>query len=471
MNYWKNEYFIARKNIPELKQQIKGVIVGFNVNLDKIINVNPDLLGQILNQFESIDQIISEPSPSMINNIDELICSLVNAIRHGKADESQILSKEVGEWIERNFNIRDVQIGGQAGIMSNLLRRMNIEQVLLSLPSFNLELIDLLDSSIFTVIGKNEKIRIGSITDITTENEYISHYIFEFKEGDYSIGEETITCTRSNRFIASLDFVNPSIKINENFRRYSTENINNFSSAIISGFHLINPKITQKSHLELLKRVKSLLNGWKKINSDLTLHLEMAAIKDVQLSKLIIEKIFPIIDRLGLNEQELLAILETISPTMREKIRAEMNITNLFDGLSELFKSFPKLSIFLHCLGYYLVISPPLDKKYITKRKESVLLSSLFAAVKAKEGEIKTKDDIIHIPVVLNSIQLKQIKLLENHLNQKYCNGKIFADKGIFNHSSFTLIYIPTIVIKNPKNLVGLGDTISLIASIFESNY
>jgi ADP-dependent phosphofructokinase/glucokinase len=288
MKYWKNEYSIAKENIQELKP-LEGVIVGFNVNIDKIIDINPDLLSRVLNNIESVEQITSKPIPSMILNINDLFCSLIDAIRCGKADESPILSEDLGVWIEENFIVKNVQIGGQAGIMSNLLRRMKIDQVLLSLPSFNSELIDLLDSSIFSVTNKNETMRIGSIKDTKREEENIYHYIFEFKKGDYLVGEETIKCSRSNRFIASLDTVNSSIQIKENFRRYSTENINDFSSAIISGFHLMNPKITQKTHLEVLKPVKSLLTDWKKLNPNLTLHLEMAAIKDKQLSELIIE--------------------------------------------------------------------------------------------------------------------------------------------------------------------------------------
>jgi ADP-dependent phosphofructokinase/glucokinase len=115
------------------------------------------------------------------------------------------------------------------------------------------------------------------------------------------------------------------------------------------------------------------------------------------------------------------------------------------------------------------VISPPLDDISIIKRKKSLLLSSLFAAVKAKEGEIRTKEDINQILIALNSNQLKQIKTLDIYLNQKFSNGKLSSDNGIFNHTSFSLIYIPTIIIKYPENLVGLGDTISLISSIFET--
>ena len=48
MNYWKKQYTEAKTHFQNSLSHIKGVILGFNVNLDKIIEITPEILKEIL---------------------------------------------------------------------------------------------------------------------------------------------------------------------------------------------------------------------------------------------------------------------------------------------------------------------------------------------------------------------------------------------------------------------------------------
>jgi len=71
--------------------------------------------------------------------------------------------------------------------------------------------------------------------------------------------------------------------------------------------------------------------------------------------------------------------------------------------------------------------------------------------------------------VHLSEFGRKEIQLLNSYLKEKYCEESTLYATGIFKSSNFNLIAIPTILVESPKMLVGLGDTISLIAVLFDA--
>ncbi|MFW9853259.1 MAG: ADP-dependent glucokinase/phosphofructokinase [Candidatus Thorarchaeota archaeon] len=467
MNYWKQQYTEAKAHFQNSLSHIKGVILGFNVNLDKIIEITPEILEKILLDFESPDLFLTKSSPPEINSIEDLICSLINAIKVGKADESLISSKEVCVWIEDCFQIYKTQIGGQAGIMANLLPKIKVKNILLNLPFYSNEVKRLLDPSI-TITEEYE-----TTTDYrkkeygSNEIEPISHYVFEFKEAIYQVGSKKIHCKRPNRFIASFDEVNSELKINKNFINYSTSSIQNYSLAVISGFHLIKPEISFQTYSEILKPVITILRTWKEINPSLNIHLELTVIKNKQLRRTIIKEIFPLVDSIGMNEQELLLLLEVQHPSVYTTIKDNLNSINLFEGLLKVLDVFQDKYFILHNLGYYLSLSKNLDNKKMIQRKNSLLLASLFAAVRAEQGDLFSIDDL---PEAISPSESgrKEIQMLEYHFEETFFEKSTLSTTGIFKTSNFGLIAIPTIIVESPRMLVGIGDTISLIAVLFD---
>lgn len=468
MNYWQQQYTEAKTHFQTSLSRIKGVILGFNVNLDKIIEITPEILEEILIGFESPGLLLAESSPPEIKSIKDLMCSLINTIKAGKADESLVSSEETCVWIEDQFQIHKTQIGGQAGIMANLLPKIGIKNILLNLPFYSNEVIKLLDSSIKisdeyenTMDRKKQEYENCKI-------EPISHYVFEFKEGIYHVGNKKIHCKRPNRFIASFDEVNSELKLSKNFIDYSTSSIQNYSLAVISGFHLIKPQISSLAYSEMFKPVKTLLRTWKEVNPSLNIHLELTVTKDKKLRNTIIKEIFPLVNSIGMNEQELLLLLEVQHPPIYTKIKDNLNPINLFKGLLKVLEVFQDKHFMLHNFGYYLSLSKNLNNERMIQRKNSLLLASLFAAIRAEKGDLFSLDDLQNETIEPSETGRKEIQILDNHFEKMFSKKNTLSTTGMLKTSDFDLITIPTIIVESPRMLVGLGDTISLIATLLD---
>ena len=471
MSNWEEIYLnFDSESIAQLLSKVKGVIVGFNVNADKIIEITPEELNQVLSKSEYTMELLKDRDIEVINNIEDFFFFLIQSIKEGKADEKLLFNKKIHQWIENTFSVKHTVIGGQAGIMANLLKKIGVKQVLLSLPSFDESLLKLLEPSLQVIIEENETYIKKPVKDIKgDEFNTTLHYVFEFKPGLYHIYDKIIECNRSNRFIVSYDFLNSKLEIDKGFYKYSQENIQNYSLAILSGFHLINPNIEPtKTYLDTISPVSELIMKWKESNPDLFIHFEIASTKAIQLKQLIIDKIIPSMDSIGLNEQELLDLLQIIDSTTYSLLREDLSAINLFKGILCILRIFPHLRIHLHYLGFYLVLSSPITEPQIHRRRNSLILASHNAAKKAEKGEIESYDILLASDYLVSNEGIKQLIALENYLDKEFQVKSNFSQNGFFNTPNFTLVGIPSIVVETPKHVVGLGDTISLISILFD---
>ncbi|MCK5159265.1 MAG: hypothetical protein KAR08_08920 [Candidatus Heimdallarchaeota archaeon] len=472
MKIWTEAYLdVISEDLEPILKRTKGVLVGFNVNIDKIIEITPEVINTVISKQKYQINLQEKRASKIVRSIEDFFYFLFQSLKEGRADEYLIVSNQISMWIERNFSVKDVKIGGQAGIIANLLKKINVNQILLSLPIFNKELMKLLDSSILVVSETGERLSLEEVKNIDEhESNPIIHYVFEFTEGRYSFGDKIVECKRSNRFIISFDLVNSILKIRDSFYNFSIDNIRNFSLAIVSGFHLVHPEVhSQKTIDMIIKPARDLFQKWKKLNPDITIHFEIAATNDKDLRKKIIDTILPFVDSIGLNEQELLDFIEIIDPTTYLLLKGNLSSVNLFKGIRKISSKFPHLRIHLHYLGYYLTLSPPISKELVSRRKKSLLLASLFAAETADKKVITSKEDILNVQILVSSKGMNELHKLEAYLNEEYNKISIFAEEGWFTTPSFTLVSIPTIMVNSPKQLVGLGDTISSISVLFDN--
>jgi len=179
--------------------------------------------------------------------------------------------------------------------------------------------------------------------------------------------------------------------------------------------------------------------------------------------------ILPIVDSIGVNEQELM-LFSSIDRDYKELIDQKNTSISLFQLLYELFLQYPNLRIHLHYLGYFLVISPVMKNEEAKRARKALIMSSFFAASKAKKGVTESFEDIYDIELSLSSKGFQELKKLHSYLESKFeVIGNLY-ETGIVETPIFSLIGIPTILVKNPQKLVGLGDTISSTAVLFDTN-
>ncbi len=470
MEYWKNSYLEALKLIDTNSILSKGVVLGFNVNIDKIVKISPEILSNIPQTARIEDRLSDNHCLKKITNIEELLICLLQSISEGKADEVLINSDQVAIWIEENFVISRTVMGGQAGIMANLLKEIKVNPVLLSTPLSSPDLNKLLNPSIIDPTTNCDTFQ--SKTEKTAETiEPITHYVFEFSAGKYAVANKIINCDRSNRFIGSYDKINSLLMFSEEFRKYSISNISDYDLCVIAGFHLIDLEIhTSKSYADIFEPVLSLIRKWKEVNPSLIVHLELAATRNGDLKQAIIDNLFSVVDSIGLNEQELVSFLYCIDKSLSVSIHSTITSVNLFKGMHTIFSKYPHLRIHLHYLDYFLLLSPLVSEESIFIRKNSLLISSLFAAIKAKNGNIDRRADTKLIDYNISKKGLEELQNLEIHLKNEWTGDNGLINNGYIQTKSFTIFGIPTIVIPSPEHLVGLGDTISLMSILYEIN-
>ncbi|MHA1302397.1 MAG: ADP-dependent glucokinase/phosphofructokinase [Candidatus Heimdallarchaeaceae archaeon] len=471
MKKWVDLYHSVQDKISNFSKDTKGVLLGFNVNVDKIIKISPINFDTFLVSLseQSISDIINNP-PKTISTVEELIGSLVHAIEEGKADERLVIKKEVGDWIEKTFQVEKVTIGGQAGIMANFLAQMGLENIVLSLPVNDRRFVKLLNPAIKYATKQKKQYNIVSISQISdVTEEHFSHYIFEFQKGNYHFLGYSFECPRSNRFIASLDSVNSLLTVTYDFIVYTCKKIKDYSLAVLSGFHLANLSLSKKiSFSDILLPIIKLVKEWKKNNPSFVIHIELAAVKDKELLQTIVNDLFSHIDSIGMNEQELLFLLEVYNPELYAELKKSFSITNLFKGIYWLFLKYPHLRIHLHYVGYYLVLSPLVTKKEAEQRRFSLLVAALMAYSKAKHGEIIELENEIDISCRISVEGYNQLELLEKMIINDFEGKGDLTSCGYIQTKYFTLVGVPTLLAEEPKQLVGLGDIISVTAILGE---
>ncbi|MHA1515088.1 MAG: ADP-dependent glucokinase/phosphofructokinase, partial [Candidatus Heimdallarchaeaceae archaeon] len=105
--------------------------MGFNVNIDKIIEITPESIDwKLPDGFDLKLKNSLLRLPSRVNSIEDFFLYLMDSMMNGKAVEVGVTSEEIADWIENSFEIENVQIGGQAGIIANLFKSIEVGNVL-----------------------------------------------------------------------------------------------------------------------------------------------------------------------------------------------------------------------------------------------------------------------------------------------------------------------------------------------------
>ena len=228
----------------------------------------------------------------------------------------------------------------------------------------------------------------------------------------------------------------------------------------------MNPSMTLP---EITHPIESMLMKWKEINPHLFIHLEIASTKDMKLRKTIMNTFFPLVDSIGLNEQELISFVEVINPDHAIKMLKSLNPLLIFEALKLIFDRYPNLRIHFHYLGYFMILSKQISNEESVKRKEGLILSSLLAALKVKGNETISIEEIGSIPLELSTKGVLHLKQVYRYLGKTYPEGFFTDEVGVFHSPSFSVVGMPTIVVENPKKTVGLGDLISSVSILHES--
>lgn len=450
---WKNLYINAFENAVNAIPNVEGVLLAYNTNIDVIKYLDKDDLEKRINQIgkERVFEVIETPT-ERISSLEHLFGGILRSIKLGKAMEWFVESEEIRRYL-REWGWDELRIGGQAGIMANLLGGVYRIPTIVHVPQNPKLQADLfVDGPIYVPIFEGKELKLVHPKEAVKEENELIHYIYEFPRG-FQVFD--IQAPRENRFIANADDYNARVYMRKEFREGFEKIAKRVELAIISGLQVLKEYYSDgTTYRDVLDRVESHLNSLNRY--DVRSHFEFA----YTANRLVREELIGILPKftsVGLNEVELASIVEIIGDETLAKEVLEGHVFPIIDAINLLMDETGIGRIHFHTYGYYLALT-----KYRSEEvRDALLFASLAAAAKAMKGNIER---IEHIRDALSVPTNERAIVFEEELEKEFTE----FENGLIDMVDRQLAFVPTKIVTSPKSTVGIGDTISSSAFISE---
>ncbi|WP_297499062.1 ADP-specific glucokinase [Thermococcus sp.] len=426
------------------------VLLAYNTNIDAVKYLGRKDLEERVEKagkdevFRYIDSL-----PGRIENVPQLLGSILWSVKRGKAAELFVESCSTRFYMKR-WGWDELRMGGQAGIMANLLGGAYGVPVIVHIPQLsNLQASLFKGGPIYTPKAENGKLRFVHPRDFAGDEENCLHYIYEFPRG-FRVFE--VEAPRENRFIGSADDYNPNVYIRAEFKERFGEIAEGVELAIISGLQAL----TAENYREPLEVIEGHLETLNEL--EIPVHLEFAFTPDETVRKALLGLLGKFWS-VGLNEVELASVMDVMGEkSLAEKLLARDPVDPIAvtEAMIKLAERTGVRRIHFHTYGYYLALTD-YRGEFV---RDALLFSALAAAAKAKLGDVRSIDDVIRaMDVPVN----EKAKPVEDALVKEYG-----MKNGIAEVNGYQLAFIPTKIVMKPKSTVGIGDTISSSAFVGE---
>ena len=453
---WNQRYQIVPIQLDKIKK-ISSVATAFNTNIDAIFKISGAKLGDLIAEYNIKPAELENIKITKFRKPEDAVIGIFKCFTKGIAEEWVTEDIKVYQWLEKNLGYNHLQMGGQGGIIANALALLGIKQVVAHTNSHPyLQAKQFLDLENLYGLDKDGKLK-KAISISREEDIPLIHWIIEFDKGDsVNIGGKIYTCPKSNRFIATYDPLNMNLVINPHFADYMDKSKTEY--LLLSGFH---PLLAHNNGVKLIDNAVSIIEKWKKNNPNMIIHLEIASTQDKVIRKAIIDKIAPLCQSAGLNERETIDLLEILGKgKLVDRIEKETSAVNLFDAILFLKETLNIPRIQLHMFGLYLTLQ---DERFPFTAEQNLcgmVTAAVVSSSKALVGSLEKYDDVAKaLGYSVSDIGLQEISALAEKLKKPD-----LAETGVCLYHGYKVSAIPTIIIDNPKTLVGMGDTISSVS-------
>jgi len=417
-NLWLEKYSASA----DLAEPSRDILVAFNANIDKIIEVgddlDPDAEPEDLQKASSYHDIRS-------------------ALRYCM-ERSENREIELGD-IDHEFDDGDEYIGGQAGIMANFLSGIG-NAVIFYTPFLSEELAEMINEKVLYPVVEGEFV-LKNVRDAANTDRTKTNLIFEYS------GEETGRVIFSRKLKGFGPYFRKGVS--DNFSKIDSD----VDRIILSGFHDVegNKEAKLKKSRAQVKELKT------------SVHLEFVYRND-EISSLISRYIIPEVESIGLDEDELKNLLELLEMDIAEEDHLSLGET--FQVAKKLVEKFDLERIHVHTYRFHLTVAEE-NYRFSSKRiRDAMLFGELCAIENADKGEIPNSDDLKKFD--MEKLHLEGLEELEHF--QEFFELDDFVETGTAEVEGYRVAAIPTMIHEEPERLVGMGDIISSGAYVAELN-
>lgn len=467
-NTWSKNYSTAPEQLEKMSK-VKGLISAFNANIDAVIKVSGKKMEELISRFNFDQKFLVSDDERNIKQVEDVFRGFLMCFKGGIAEEWLIHDVETFNWLNEHLGYDKMQMGGQGGIVANVMGVCKVNPVYVhgaSIPKKQASLF--LDLPNLQSVGSDGKLK--KANEISRESDIpLIHWIIEFDKGDQiTIDGETFVCPKSNRFIATYDPLNFQLHIDDAFASaMSRQDISN-EYIILSGYQMLTEKIADGGQgMDRIDASMEIITKWKENNPRAILHFEIASTQDKVIRKYLLDKLAPASDSIGFNERELIDLLEVMGEKkLAHDCEMDTNSTNLFQGMVKVFEytGCPRLQ--LHMFGLYITLQKSDYKVSAEKNRNGMQLAAVIAAGKAGTGAINTHDVLLWAKdKEVSDVGLNELNKLSEFISETYGENDLMQT-GIFKTDQLEIIAVPTIIIDKPITLVGMGDTISSISLV-----
>ncbi|KAJ6664186.1 hypothetical protein lerEdw1_008403 [Lerista edwardsae] len=284
---------------------------------------------------------------------------------------------------------------------------------------------------------------------------------------EYQSGEEwgKLRAPNANRFIFSHDLSNGAMNMLEVF----VSSLEEFQPdlVVLSGLHMMEGQTKEIRQKRLLEAVASISD----IPTDIPIHLELASMTDPDLmSEIIHQQVFPVVNSIGLNEQELLFLTQAASGP--HALLASWNgvpdvgvVSDiLFWILKEHGRTPEKASdltrIHFHTLAYHLLATVD---GYWANQVAAVAAGARVAGTQACATKaIDASRVFLKAPLEFATSKMEATSTVSLNPNEPVSE---------WHKDGITFHYTPVLICKDPLRTVGLGDAISAEGLLYSEIY
>ena len=468
---WEQRHKEAFYNVKETIPYLDGMFVAYNSNIDAIKHLNEEDLSRLIRLFNEAEiQERIETYPREIKDPVDFMARLLISMREGKAAEIPTHTTDIHEWLKDHLGFDYARMGGQAGIISNLLACLELKKVVAYIPWLSQEQAEYFvdtDNLVHPKVEDGKVIlkhpREAFKPNIGSKVNWILEYS---KDLQVRCNGRDFRVPRDNRLIISS---RPKW-ISLNMDRDVYEQLNSIfpiDGAMLSGYQMIKEEYddgsTYKDHVAHAVQV---IEKLKSLNPELRIHVELTSIQNRVIRKAILTEIVAKhVHSLGLDTVEVANALnvlghEELSYSVIKK--EENGITSLYQGAVQLLKDLSLERVHVHSLGFYICILKKGHPLTLKEHRDVLLFSSTLAAAKALRGNIGNLKDAeagLEVPISGDGIEA-----LENF--KVYCVGRKLCtieefEYGYLYGPDHDAVIIPSKVVDRPKATVGIGDAIS----------
>ncbi|XP_020659362.2 ADP-dependent glucokinase isoform X1 [Pogona vitticeps] len=284
---------------------------------------------------------------------------------------------------------------------------------------------------------------------------------------EYRAGEEwgQLKAPNANRFIFSHDLSNGAMNMLEVF----VSSLEEFHPdlVVLSGLHMMEGQTKEIRQNRLLEAVASISD----IPTDVPVHLELASMTDPELmSEIIHQQVFPLVDSIGLNEQELLFLSQAASGPYASLTswNGTPDVAMVSDILFWILKHHGRSSqkasdltrIHFHTLAYHILATVD---GYWANQVAAVAAGARVAGTQACATQtIDASRVFLKAPLEFATSKMEEGSRVS--LNP----GEPVSE---WHRDGISFYYTPVLVCKDPLRTVGLGDAISAEGLLYSEIY